>query len=90
MLLSRLKRAQVAFAITDPVMKSLFKGHCPDCGGLKFFMGPQGGVCQNIECSNPECGSRFNCGPFEDGWLNNPRIADRIGEPQPKRVTVIT
>jgi hypothetical protein len=34
---------------------------CPDCNCQNFFMGPEGGACQNIECVS--CHSRFNYCP---------------------------
>lgn len=40
--------------LTEP----LLKGRCPDCNGVEFFAGPQGGMCQNFECCS--CGARFN------------------------------
>lgn len=77
---SRVRQMKAAKPLPT-VQECLVKGICPDCGGNKWFMGPQGGMCQNIKCSNPDCGSRFNCGPFEDGqWLGQPLIADRIGD----------
>lgn len=52
---------------------------CPDCGSQEFFMGPQGGLCQNVMCANKECGKKFNLAPFEDGtWLDVPFLIDRI------------
>lgn len=61
----------------DPILESLSKGICPDCGGKKFWGGPHGGMGQNIICSN--CKSSFNCAPMEDcNWLGSPFIAERI------------
>ena len=59
--------------------------HCPDCGGLDFFMGPQGGMSRNIKCANEHCGSEFNCAPFDEGWCGTPMLAERISSPQPDR-----
>lgn len=43
--------------------KLLEKGTCPDCGGLSFYPGPEGGSTQNLKCVT--CGSNFNvCAPF--------------------------
>ena len=43
--------------------KLLEKGTCPDCGGLSFYPGPEGGLSQNLKCVT--CGSSFNvCAPF--------------------------
>lgn len=64
----------------DPILESMRKGICPDCGGTTFFMGPHGGMSQNVECSNKSCGSRFNLAPFEDGWLGTAILAERIGK----------
>jgi hypothetical protein len=49
-------------------------GLCPDCGGVGFLKGPEGGLCVNIMCANPSCGSRFNTGPL---------FSERISEPSP-------
>lgn len=39
------------------------KGICPDCGGVSFYQGPEGGMSQNIKCIT--CGNKFNvCAPF--------------------------
>jgi hypothetical protein len=64
----------------DPLVYALYNQHaCPDCNGDKFTMGPQGGGCQNIKCSNLDCGSEFNVSPFDDGqWLDTPFIVERI------------
>lgn len=72
----------------DPVLfKTLFVGKkCPDCGSTDFFMGPQGGLAQNVMCANPNCGSRFNLAPFDDGvWCSSPFMIDRISDPSPKK-----
>jgi len=51
------------------------KGCCPDCGSEEMYEGPSGGMCTNVTCANPECGSKFN--------LGLPIMADRIGKPMP-------
>ena len=33
---------------------------CPDCGEKEFYIGPSGGMCQNVCCGNPLCRSAFN------------------------------
>lgn len=41
------------------------KNGCPDCGGSKYYRGPEGAMSINICCANPECRSAFNdMGPF--------------------------
>lgn len=40
-----------------------FRKGCPDCGSTRFYEGPSGGMCINIECV--DCGSKFNVGPFQ-------------------------
>lgn len=54
---------------------------CPDCGEGNFLYGPSGGVSQNVECANPNCGSRFNLAMLPGG----PYLQDRISEPHPRR-----
>ena len=46
---------------------------CPDCNGLGFLKGPEGGLCVNIKCANPDCGSRFNIGPLSAQRISVPR-----------------
>ena len=41
-------------------------GHCPDCRGRGFLIGPRGGASQNVKCANLKCESRFNVVVF--GW----------------------
>lgn len=53
---------------------------CPDCGCTEFIDGPTGGVSQNVECSNPNCGSRFNLLLLPGG----PYLSERISPPSPK------
>lgn len=77
---NRLKRDE-----ENAVLKSLSKGRCPDCGEREFYMGPQGGLCQNIACGNDNCGSRFNVAPFDDGWCGPAFLAERLSEPSPKK-----
>jgi hypothetical protein len=74
----------------DPLIYALYNQHaCPDCNGDKFSMGPQGGMCQNIKCSNPDCGSEFNLAPFEDGqWLGEPFLVKRIDRSEPESLAI--
>jgi hypothetical protein len=74
----------------DPVFHALAVDHkCPDCCGEKFNMGPQGGASQNIKCSNPECGSEFCVGPFEDGqWLDTPFLAKRTNRSEADSISL--
>lgn len=51
---------------------------CPDCQSEEFFLGPHGGMCQNIMCANPKCGSKFNLAPFDEQWCDTPFIMERI------------
>jgi len=53
-------------------------GFCPDCKREGFLEGPHGGLCVNIMCANPKCGSRFNIGPMS---------AQRISDPSPLRAS---
>lgn len=51
------------------IAASIEKGHCPDCGGRGFVIGPMGGATVNgaainIECANVACRNRFNVGTF--------------------------
>ena len=50
------------------------KNICPDCKCKGFFEGPHGGLCVNVMCKNPRCGSRFNLGPL---------TVERISKPHP-------
>lgn len=49
---------------------------CPDCGGYQFLEGPKGGICQNIECGNRECGSRYNVAMLQGHVLFAHRILE--------------
>lgn len=64
----------------DALYWALYYNHqCPDCNGKDFYMGPQGGMSQNIQCANTRCASWFNVAPFEDGvWLGDPFLIQRI------------
>jgi hypothetical protein len=45
------------------------RGECPDCSNDKFYRGPEGGGCQNIQCT--KCGQAWNnCGfiVFRNPW----------------------
>lgn len=42
----------------DPMLP--WDGRCPDCKQTKFYEGPEGGTCINIECANPTCRTRLN------------------------------
>lgn len=74
----------------DPLIDALYNRHvCPDCGGDTFSMGPQGGMCQNIKCCNPDCGSEFNLAPFEDGqWLDSVFICDRVNRSEQESMAI--
>jgi len=72
----------------DPVLfQALYvEKKCPDCGSTDFYVGPQGGMAQNVMCANENCGSKFNLAVFEDGtWFGPPLMIDRISEPSPKK-----
>ncbi len=51
---------------------------CPDCGSLKFRMGPEGGMAVNTLCVG--CHAEFN--------LCLPMFADRLAEPGKGRLRV--
>lgn len=74
----------------NPVFEALANRHvCPDCGGDSFSMGPQGGMSQNIKCSNLECGSEFSVAPFEDGqWLGTPIMVERTNRSETDSIAV--
>jgi len=59
-------------------MHSLYeRRECPNCKCKDFFMGPHGGMAQNIECVG--CGNIYNVGPFDDQWLGMPMHAELVG-----------
>lgn len=66
----------------DPLFVALQHGECPDCGGDVWYMGPRGGLGQNITCANDTCGSRFNVAPCDGEILGQLLIAERIGQPK--------
>ena len=35
-------------------------GHLPCCGHEEYLAGPTAGISQNIQCSNPDCGQKWN------------------------------
>jgi hypothetical protein len=74
----------------DPVFAALtsHSPHCPDCGGDMFLMGPHGGASQNIKCADTNCGSEFNCAPFDEDWCGVPFMAERISQPRPLQTGV--
>lgn len=45
-------------------VESLQKGECPDCGGDRFFRGPEGGGAVNYYCANPNCSQGWNIAFF--------------------------
>jgi hypothetical protein len=53
-----------ARAITETQIRTLSRGHCPDCGGRGFVLGPRGGLALNIECAQIPCRARFNVALF--------------------------
>lgn len=40
-----------------PERQAILAGECPDCRCRRFFFGPRGNTCRNVECA--DCGSRF-------------------------------
>ena len=79
-----------AKAPVDPLTDTLYnRKACPDCGGIVFLMGPQGGFSQNIKCDNAECGSEFCVGPFEDGtWFGEPMLIQRTNRTDADSVAI--
>jgi hypothetical protein len=67
--------------IPDDELEQIAAGHCPDCGGRGFVMGPQGGMCVNIECAQPKCQSRFNVAVWETGVVWAQRIDNDVEWP---------
>jgi hypothetical protein len=51
-----------------------FEGVCLDCGGFLFRPGPSGGMSQNIECVNEDCGARLNVAFWHGQWIMAQRI----------------
>ncbi len=45
----------------DKKLSALVDGRCPDCDGIEFLRGPEGGLCINIKCAS--CGACFNFCP---------------------------
>lgn len=64
----------------------LKKNICPDCKWMGFLEGPHGGLCVNVMCNNPRCGSRFNIGPLTSAGLCFG--VDRISDPSPLHVSM--
>jgi hypothetical protein len=62
--------------LTDDDIRTLDSGHCPDCNGRGFILGPRGGVSINIKCANLDCRSRFNVA--SPGWSHRISFAQRI------------
>lgn len=58
-LIKRLKQALFPPTILDP-KDSFSRGILPCCGGTQYYEGPRGGLSQNIQCANEECGQRWN------------------------------
>lgn len=56
---------------TDDETRAWFaKNHtCPDCGGEKFYDGPQGGMSVNIKCATEGCDSWFNMCIIHGGYI---------------------
>jgi len=67
------------FDPTEPLLAALNSGRCPDCCGVKFLKGPEGGLTENIKCTG--CGAAFNycppCNVLPGGF------AERIGAGRP-------
>lgn len=53
------------------------KAACPDCGGVEFKLGPQGGLSQNVECVG--CETRWNA-TFIEGipWQRLSAVWERL------------
>ena len=62
----------------DALRVMITRGHCPDCTGRGFVIGPQGGNAINLECANLRCRSRFNASFFAGNVIFVHRI-DRTG-----------
>ena len=71
--------------LSDSEKRILQNGRCPDCSCGDFLQGPEGGLCTNIKCANPDCGSLFNV-----GWFLDPSnfFGERISEPSPLRIEI--
>jgi hypothetical protein len=70
------KPAPAPSVSADPLRDSLQKGICPDCEGNTWYMGPHGGLSQNIQCAT--CKSKFCIAPCDDEILGPLIIAQRI------------
>lgn len=56
---------------------TLNSGHCPDCRGRGFVLGPRGGLALNIECAQLPCRARFNVALFSGVAQTAQRIEKR-------------
>lgn len=52
--------AQLIEVEENPLITSIEKNRCPDCGGEGFLQGPSGGISTNIMCANEKCKAKFN------------------------------
>jgi hypothetical protein len=52
-------------------------GHCPDCKGRGFVLGPRAGMAVNIECAQIPCRARFNVVIFSGAVQHAQRIEKR-------------
>ena len=59
-------------------LQTLNQGHCPDCRGRGFVLGPRGGLALNIECAQLPCRARFNVALFSGVAQTAQRIEKRL------------
>jgi glutamate 5-kinase len=78
--------------VTAKERYTLNLGHCPDCRGRGFVLGPRGGMAVNIECAQITCRARFNVVIFSGAVQHAQRIESRAeggpewpSEPRPHR-----
>lgn len=67
--------------VTEAEAAILDQGKCPDCASEKFYLGPRGGLSQNVMCCN--CKSEFNltagiAGTFGKQRLSKPDNGGRV------------
>lgn len=73
---SRPMRASPSLILDDQTLTAWFQANqaCPDCGGLQFVDGPQGGLSKNIRCANLLCSSQYNVAQIQGHVLFAQRI----------------
>lgn len=71
------KQPALDHEVTNDERAILNSGHCPDCGGRGFVLGPRGGINQNIECAQISCRARFNVALFAGAIQHAQRIERR-------------